>query len=147
MPFLCTIGQYDVERRIKCRVIRDWLIGDRGLRVIKLVLGFAFVSALAAPAGASSGLLVAAIYSATGGMTASGEAYSPLKLTAAHRTLPFGTMVRVTNTRNGRTVLVRVNDRGPFTRRFIIDLTQAAAKELLFSGITPVTLEVVAPVH
>jgi rare lipoprotein A len=75
-------------------------------------------------------------------MTASGETYSPLKLTAAHRTLPFGTMVRVTNLRNGQTVLVRVNDRGPFTKGFIIDLSQSAAKELRFSGITPVTLEV-----
>ncbi len=86
---------------------------------------------------------VAAIYSATGGMTSSGEHYSPLKLTAAHRTLPFGTMVRVTNLRNGHSVMVRINDRGPFTKAFAIDLSQAAAKELRFSGITPVTLEIV----
>jgi peptidoglycan lytic transglycosylase len=105
-----------------------------------------FAFALPAPADASGRAPVAAIYSATGGMTASGETYSPLKLTAAHRTLPFGTMVRVTNTRNGRSVLVRINDRGPFTKGFIIDVTQAAAKELRFSGITPVMLEVVAPV-
>jgi rare lipoprotein A len=113
--------------------------------VIKGAVCIALLLATAALAGARDKPPVAAIYSAKSGMTASGEAYSPLKLTAAHRTLPFGTMVRVTNTRNGRTVIVRVNDRGPFTKGFIIDLTQAAAKELHFSGLTPVTLEVVAP--
>jgi rare lipoprotein A len=77
------------------------------------------------------------------GKTANGEIFSPSKLTAAHRTLPFGTMVRVTNLRNGQTVIVRINDRGPFTKGFIIDLSQAAAKELRFSGLTPVTLDVV----
>ena len=75
--------------------------------------------------------------------TADGERFDMNALTAAHRTLPFGTMVRVTNLQNGRTVVVRINDRGPFTKGFIIDLSQAAAKELRFSGITPVTLEVV----
>jgi rare lipoprotein A len=107
-----------------------------------LVVCLGFTAALA-PAFAAEKRPVAAIYSATGGMTASGETYSPAKLTAAHRTFPFGTMVRVTNLHNGRTVIVRINDRGPFTKGFIIDLTQAAAKELHFSGITPVTLDVV----
>ena len=79
------------------------------------------------------------------GKTANGETFSPSKLTAAHRTLPFGTMVRVTNQRNGRTVMVRINDRGPFTKGRIIDVTPAAAAELKFSGLTPVTLEVVKP--
>jgi rare lipoprotein A len=79
------------------------------------------------------------------GKTASGETFSPSKLTAAHRTLPFGTMVRVTNLRNGRTVMVRINDRGPFTKGRIIDVTPAAAAELKFSDLTPVTLEVVRP--
>jgi rare lipoprotein A len=59
---------------------------------------------------------IAAIYSYQGSKTASGELARPGGLTAAHRTLPFGTMVRVTNRRNGRTVVVRINDRGPFTR-------------------------------
>jgi rare lipoprotein A len=79
------------------------------------------------------------------GKTANGETFSPSKLTAAHRTLPFGTMVRVTNLRNSRTVMVRINDRGPFTKGRIIDVTPAAAAELKFSGLTPVTLEVVKP--
>ncbi len=110
--------------------------------VLGLSFGLLFVGATAR---AGQRAPVAAIYSAHGGLTASGELYSPLKLTAAHRTLPFGTLVRVTNLRNGRTVVVRVNDRGPFTKGFIIDLSQAAAKQLNFSGLTPVTLDVVAP--
>jgi rare lipoprotein A len=85
---------------------------------------------------------LATIYS--GGRTASGETSAAGTLTAAHRTLPFGTMVRVTNHRNGRTVVVRINDRGPFTRGRIIDLTPAGARQLGFSsGQTPVTLSVV----
>src|SRR5258707_6843140 len=79
------------------------------------------------------------------GKTANGETFSPSKLTAAHRTLPFGAMVRVTNVRNGRTVVVRINDRGPFTKGRIIDVTPAAASQLRFSGLVPVTLEVVKP--
>jgi rare lipoprotein A len=61
-------------------------------------------------------------------------------LTAAHRTLPFGTKVKVTNRRNGRTVTVRINDRGPFIRGRIIDLTPAGARALGFSGLAPVTV-------
>jgi rare lipoprotein A len=98
-----------------------------------------------APAGAGDRPLLAAIYSESSGRTASGEAFSPEKLTAAHRTLPFGTMVRVTNVHNGRTVIVRINDRGPFSKGRIIDLTPAAASQLKFSGLVPVTLEVVKP--
>jgi rare lipoprotein A len=116
----------------------------RFTRVIKTAVCAVLSFVAAAPASAAEKRPVAAIYSAQRGMTASGETYSPLKLTAAHRTLPFGTMVRVTNLRNGRTVVVRVNDRGPFTKGFIIDVSQAAAKQLQFSGLTPATLEVVA---
>jgi len=89
---------------------------------------------------AKSGL--AAIYSYKGVKTASGEAANPANLTAAHRSLPFGTKVRVTNTRNGRSVVVRINDRGPFTRGRVIDVTPAAANQLGFSGLVPVNLEV-----
>jgi rare lipoprotein A (peptidoglycan hydrolase) len=65
-------------------------------------------------------------------------------LTAAHRSLPFGTRVRVTNANNGRSVIVRINDRGPFIRGRIIDLSVAAASRLgmIGSGIAPVSLEV-----
>ena len=65
-----------------------------------------------------------------GHVTASGERLDRQRLTAAHRTLPFGTMLEVTNPKNGRKVLVRVNDRGPLTKSRIIDLTPAAAAVL-----------------
>ena len=77
--------------------------------------------------------------------TASGERFSSFKKTAAHRTLPFGTMVRVTNLRNGRSVIVRINDRGPYVRGRVIDLSHAGAKEigLTASGIAKVRLDLV----
>jgi rare lipoprotein A len=87
---------------------------------------------------------VATIYSHHSGRTASGETSRAGALTAAHRTLPFGTMVRVTNKRNGRSVVVRINDRGPFGRGRVIDVTPAAAGQLGFSGITPVSLDIVS---
>jgi rare lipoprotein A len=66
--------------------------------------------------------------------TASGERMNPSAMTAAHRSLPFGTKVRVTNSRNGKSVIVRINDRGPFIRGRIIDLSKAAAGHLGFIG-------------
>ena len=79
-----------------------------------------------------------------GQMTASGERFDKHKMTAAHRTLPMGTLVRVTNTRNGKSVVVRINDRGPYGHGRIIDLSEAAAKKLdmINAGVAPVTLEV-----
>lgn len=65
-----------------------------------------------------------------GRRTASGEAFDNAALTAAHRTLPFGSKVRVTNPANGRSVVVRINDRGPFTRGRAIDVSRAAAERL-----------------
>ncbi len=65
-------------------------------------------------------------------LTASGERASPNTMTAAHRTLRFGTKVRVTNLRNGRSVIVRINDRGPFIKGRVIDVTKRAAKKLGF---------------
>ena len=79
-----------------------------------------------------------------GHKTASGERFDTARLTAAHRTLPFGTRVRVTNLDNGRSVVVRVNDRGPFVSGRVIDLSPAAAKQLdmLRAGVARVKLEV-----
>jgi rare lipoprotein A len=76
--------------------------------------------------------------------TATGERFNPNGMTAAHRSLPFGTRVRVTNTRNGRSVVVRINDRGPFARGRVIDLSTGAARVLgmIGSGIAPVRIEV-----
>ncbi|RNJ63277.1 MAG: septal ring lytic transglycosylase RlpA family protein [Porphyrobacter sp. IPPAS B-1204] len=65
-----------------------------------------------------------------GRRTASGERFDNAEMTAAHRTLPFGSRVRVTNPANGRSVVVRINDRGPFTRGRLIDVSRAAAEEL-----------------
>lgn len=84
---------------------------------------------------------LASVYSsASGSGTASGQRLDTEALTAAHRTLPFGTKVRVTNKANGRSVVVTINDRGPFARGRIIDVTPAAAQALGFSGLTQVTL-------
>jgi len=84
---------------------------------------------------------IASVYSTESGSgTASGEKLNPGALTAAHRTLPFGTKVKVTNKKNGNSVVVRINDRGPFVRGRIIDVTPAAAKALGFNGLTQVTL-------
>lgn len=79
-----------------------------------------------------------------GKKTSSGEVYDRTQLTAAHRTLPMGTRVRVTNVENDRSVVVRINDRGPFKRGRIIDLSQAAAREIgaLGEGLFTVHLEV-----
>lgn len=77
-----------------------------------------------------------------GHKTASGELFNPNEMTAAHRTLPLGTMVRVTNVENGRAVTVRINDRGPMAERRIIDPSRAAADALGFraSGTAQVKL-------
>lgn len=79
-----------------------------------------------------------------GRRTASGERYDSQALTAAHRTLPFGTRVRVTNLENGLSVVVRINDRGPNVETRVIDLSYAAARKLQFidQGKTRVSLEV-----
>jgi rare lipoprotein A len=86
---------------------------------------------------------------AQGRRTADGERFNRHALTAAHRSLPFNSHVRVTNLRNGRSVVVRITDRGPFGRGRIIDLSEAAARELdmVDRGIAPVRLERVADVE
>jgi rare lipoprotein A len=82
--------------------------------------------------------------SESGSRTASGAHFNPGGMTAAHRTLPFGTKVRVTNRRNGRSVIVTINDRGPFVRGRVIDLSSGAAGVIGMrsSGVAPVSLEV-----
>lgn len=89
---------------------------------------------------------IASFYGAyfAGRKTASGERFNPSKMTAAHKTLPFGTRVRVTNMRNGRSVVVRINDRGPFIRGRVIDLSRGAAGVIgmIGRGIAPVRVEV-----
>jgi rare lipoprotein A len=66
--------------------------------------------------------------------TASGERMNPAAMTAAHRSLPFGTRIRVTNQRNGKSVVVRINDRGPFVRGRMLDLSRGAARQIGMIG-------------
>jgi rare lipoprotein A len=84
----------------------------------------------------------ASVYSSVSEDTASGEDTSPEYFTAAHRTLPFGALVYVKNQENGRSVVVRVTDRGPFVPGRIIDVSQIAARELRFTGLTKVCLSI-----
>jgi rare lipoprotein A len=81
----------------------------------------------------------------SGRLTANGEHFKPMGLTAAHRKLPFGTMLKVTNLRNGKSVIVRVNDRGPFIRGRILDLSLGAAKVIGLnrSGVAKISFVVV----
>lgn len=97
-----------------------------------------------------SNIGMASFYAAkfNGRRTASGEIFNNSAMTAAHRSLPFGTQVKVTNVRNGRSVVVRINDRGPYAKGRVIDLTKAAAKKigLSRSGVARVKLEVLSKV-
>lgn len=90
---------------------------------------------------------VASFYGAEfqGRPTANGEIFDPTEMTAAHPSLPFGTQIQVTNSRNGKSVVVRVNDRGPFTGGRVVDLSRAAAGEIgmVSSGTAPVVVEVI----
>jgi rare lipoprotein A len=78
-----------------------------------------------------------------GEKTASGEIFNTKNLTAAHKTLKFGTKVKVTNLTNGRSVFVRINDKGPFIKGRVIDLSTAAKNAIGMGGTAPVSLEVV----
>jgi rare lipoprotein A len=108
------------------------------------------VVALSAMVGLTSGAEAAsqcgkASWYSMGTKTASGERMNPSALAAAHRSLPFGTKVRVENLNNGRSVVVRINDRGPFAGGRVIDLTRGAAERLgmIRSGVAPVKVTVV----
>jgi rare lipoprotein A len=103
------------------------------------------LGALAFPALADTAQTGIASYYWQGKGTASGERFNPGAMTAAHRSLPFNTKVRVTNLRNGQSVIVRINDRGPFVRGRIIDVSRAAAGQLGFTGhgLTKVSMTVV----
>jgi rare lipoprotein A len=113
----------------------------------KIIINFAaaltcltMTAGISTSASAQSG--IASVYS--GGRTANGERAHAHGMTAAHRSLPFGTMVQVTHRKTGRSVVVRINDRGPFIRGRVIDVTPAAARALGFNGLAPVTLAVVS---
>ncbi len=104
---------------------------------------FAAVSFVLLSSGAAFAQCGSASWYALTSKTASGERMNPAAMTAAHRHLPFGTKVKVTNQRNGKTVTVKINDRGPFIKGRVIDLSKAAAHELGFvkSGHTPICIQ------
>ncbi|QPC86277.1 septal ring lytic transglycosylase RlpA family protein [Mesorhizobium sp. NBSH29] len=89
---------------------------------------------LLATSGAASAQCGGASWYALTSITASGERMNPAAMTAAHRSLPFGTKLKVTNKRNGKAVVVRINDRGPFAKGRVLDLSKAAARQLGFIG-------------
>jgi rare lipoprotein A len=122
-----------------------------------IVLSASLVAALfligvdAQAAGVSAGHTqkgIASYYhnSLHGRKTASGQIYNKNKLSAAHKTLPLGTKVRVTDVKTGREIVVRINDRGPFVKGRVIDLSRSAAKELgiIQRGVAKVEVEVLS---
>lgn len=137
---------------LRVSTIWVWLL----VTIVSFYAGEADSGALAGAAdeAAGNGLIgavqtgLAAYYHAElqGRRTAGGERYDPNAMTAAHRTLPFGTQVKVTNIANNRSVLVRVNDRGPTQLDRIIDVSRRAAQELGFldQGMTEVKVEVLS---
>lgn len=106
------------------------------------------VPSLSIEARADSGAVEASYYGSqfAGRLTANGEIFDPEKLTAAHPTLPFGSLVEVLSPKSGKRVIVRINDRGPFHGRRAIDLSEAAARkiEMTDAGTAKVTLKVVS---
>jgi rare lipoprotein A len=111
--------------------------------VVGVLAGFLMLGAFDSGAEAKSTTGVASYYK-SGKQTANGESFNPNGLTAAHRTLPFGTKIRVTNMRNGKSVVVRINDRGPFIRGRVIDLSLGAARlvGMTSSGVAKVTYSI-----
>jgi rare lipoprotein A len=104
-----------------------------------------FVIFAGAPGSDANAQVGLASYYKSGSKTANGERFNPHGLTAAHRSLPFGTKVKVMNVRTGRSVVVRINDRGPFVRGRVIDLAFGAARAigLHAAGIAKVSVEVI----
>jgi peptidoglycan lytic transglycosylase len=125
--------------------MRPWIV----LLLLTLVPPLASGCAAARPGRSEPGQFAqegyASYYAIRGGRTASGAPFDGRRLTAAHRTLPFGTRVRVTNLASGRSVVVTITDRGPFRHDRVIDVTRRAARILGFlqAGIARVRLEVV----
>src|SRR6478752_8317145 len=111
-------------------------------RVAFWVLTLVAMVASSSPLIASSETGIASVYSEE--KTANGEYAHASALTAAHKTLPFGTWVRVTNLQNGLSVIVRINDRGPYIRGRIIDLTPAGAQAIGSAGLARVQLTVLS---
>jgi rare lipoprotein A len=112
--------------------------------ILAVIFATAFFAGTTTQSDAQTQSGIASVYSTKhdGTRTASGKRLNDGALTAAHRTLPFGTKVRVTNKRNGRSVVVTITDRGPFVRGRVIDLTMAGANAIgMGYGLAPVTVD------
>ena len=123
------------------------------LHVIVLVIGFIICMwvIIDAIAKGSDEKGMASYYAEKyhGRQTASGEIFNTHDMTAAHKKLPFGTKIKVTNIANGKSVIVRVNDRGPFVKGRIVDLTYAAAQkiDIVKTGVAKVTVEIIEKIE
>jgi len=111
--------------------------------LVAIIAGTVLHSTVSLPMTVTEETGIASVYAYSGEPTANGEMASPDRLTAAHRSLPFGTLVRVTNDLSGRSVVVRINDRGPFVAGRIIDLTPAGAAAIGSDGLAHVSLAVI----
>jgi rare lipoprotein A len=145
-------GTVRVQENPRCKKLGTFLpppLRARKNRHKATLAALTLIIVLAAPSAvlAESQEGIASVYANRDGhawsKTANGERVNPNALTAAHRTLPFGTQVAVVNPRNGKQVVVRISDRGPFVRGRIIDLTPAGARAIGISGLAPVKLTVV----
>ena len=116
------------------------------MKIMKFVAAGVATAVMSLPAvpAQAEGLAGTASWYQHGARTANGERFNPDGMTAAHRSLPFGTRLKVTNVRNGRSVNVRVNDRGPFTGGRVLDVSRGAARQLgmISSGTAKVKVEV-----
>jgi rare lipoprotein A len=119
---------------------KEAVVKDRVMLIVVSILACQFSPIHLTPSTADQAGLASVYSHESGSKTASGQKLNIAALTAAHRTLPLGSKVRVTNKRNGRSVILTINDRGPFVRGRVIDVTPAAAGALGFSGVTQVTL-------
>lgn len=127
--------------------LRRALLRGCGVLALVVLAGCGSAPRSSTPASGHSESGMASYYGNefNGRRTASGERFDQGKLTAAHRTLPFGTRVKVVNRHNGKSVVVRVNDRGPFVKGRVIDLSSAAFRHIAYlgAGVVPVQIEVV----
>jgi peptidoglycan lytic transglycosylase len=132
------------ERRVSSRRTRSYQVASRAEPTQRHSNNEAASFSKTAYSGGSYSGMASYYGSESGSRTASGAHFNPGAMTAAHRTLPFGTKVRVTNRRNGRSVIVTINDRGPFVRGRVIDLSSGAAGVIGMrsSGVAPVSVEV-----
>jgi len=120
---------------------KEGAVKNRAMLIVVSILACQICPIYLTPSTADQAGLASVYSHESGSRTASGQKLNSAALTAAHRTLPLGSKVRVTNKRSGRSVILTINDRGPFVRGRVIDVTPAAARALGFSEVTKVTLK------